>query len=53
MQEIEFAKRADAFNLHPIPHVHPKAASDPPKHHAVNHQHPVLLPEVPVLAAQF
>jgi hypothetical protein len=36
----------------PIPQLHPNAASDPPTHHAVNHQHPVLLPEVPVLAKQ-
>jgi hypothetical protein len=36
----------------PIPELHPKAASDPPNHHAVNRQHPVIFPEVPVLAEQ-
>jgi hypothetical protein len=52
-QETEFAKDSCFQSTAvPIPQLHPKAAADPPNHHAVSQQHAVLLQEVPVLAAQ-
>jgi hypothetical protein len=40
------------FQSTAVPHLLAHAVSDPPNHYAVNHQHPMLLPEVPVLVAQ-
>jgi hypothetical protein len=51
---LNVLSRAAAFNLQlcPVLISTPKLSRDPPNHHALNHQHPVLLLEVPVLDAQ-
>jgi hypothetical protein len=51
--KINFAS-SSCFHSTAVPnlHLHSQAVSFTPSHHAINHQHPVFLPEVQVLAIQ-